>query len=64
MHQQESWGLLEPNELRKVAGHRANVSRNQRTSSIGCDPKNLRVGSAVRDNTSGRAKIDGRLAAP
>jgi hypothetical protein len=58
MDQQESWGLVELNKLRKVGGHGANVSRNQHTPGLGCDPKNFRIGSAIRDDTSSRTKVD------
>jgi len=64
MDQQESWGLLEPDKFRKVAGHCGYVSRNQHTSNLSGNPKNLRIGSAVRDSTGGSARIDWRLAAP
>jgi hypothetical protein len=58
MDQQEPWGLLVLNKLRKVAGHCANIPRNQHPPSLGCDPKNFLVGSAVRDNTNSSTKID------
>ena len=57
MDQQEPWGLLVLNELRKVPGHCANVPRNHHTPCLGCDPKNFLIGSDVRDVT-GSKKID------
>lgn len=58
MDQQESWGLPQPNKPSKVAGHCADVSRYQHASGLGADPKNFRIESAVRNSTSGSAKID------
>jgi hypothetical protein len=58
MDQQESWGLLDLNKLRKMAGHCANVSRNEYTPSLGCAPKNFRIGSAIQNNTGGSTKLD------
>ena len=47
-----------PNKLREVTRHCANVTRKQHTADLGCDSKNVRIGSAVRDNTGSSAKID------
>jgi hypothetical protein len=50
-------------ELREVRRHCAYVSRNQHTSGLRGDPENVRISSAIWNNTSSGTKIDGRLTA-
>lgn len=58
MEQQESWGFLGLDELFEVFGHCANVSRDQHAPGLGSDPKNFRIGRAIRDRTCSGTKIN------
>jgi hypothetical protein len=51
-------------ELREVRRHCAYVSRNQHTTGLRGDPKNVQISSAIGDYASSSTKIDGRLTAP
>ncbi len=54
---------MELDELRKVAGHCGNISRNKNAPGVSGDLKNFRIGSAIGNNASRTAEIEGRLVA-
>jgi hypothetical protein len=58
MDQQEPWGTPRVNKLREVTGHCTDIARNQHTTGVRCDSKNVGIRSAVGDEAISGAEID------